>query len=181
MEIECKFNLSSVSFILQPEFKKNIATIKKTIQGYVYSDQCITRYQVNTYPNDDMQGFIIIKSAKEEFERDEYVLSINFKDAKKLIDKYCGDFVIHKYRVVTKDHWEIDIFDGRPLGLFIAEKELDLIDEEINIPEPLSFFVNREVTAIPYFYNQNIAKRRSFCFADKRKELARKIIKEIWP
>ena len=87
--------------------------------------------------------------------RMEFEQKIPYEEALILLEKYPS---IHKIRYilhVSDDrYWEIDQFFGEHEGLWIAEIELDSLDEEIDLPT----WIGEEVTWNAEYYNCNLAR-----------------------
>jgi len=184
LEIERKFLLKNASFFLEPNFKKNILFIEKIKQGYIYSDQCVMRYESAFRQKGGSRGCLIIKTAKEKLVRDLYVLPIDVNETEHIIKQYCDRYIIQKYRITMQDKWQIDIFERPNSGLCLAEREFCSIYEKVNIPDYLQEYIHKDVTEMHYYYGHNIAQKLYFPNASPIREsekLAIKIIKEIWP
>ena len=69
----------------------------------------------------------------------------------------CDGTVVEKHRHLERlgDHtWEVDVFMGDLVGLFVAEIELKREDESFDRP----IWLGPEVTDDPRFYNSNLSK-----------------------
>ena len=103
------------------------------MQGYLsITDTGVTRIRVIS-----KQGFLTIKSKTIGITRNEYEYEIPYKDAVRLIDLSQGE-IIHKTRTKTDfdgKKWEIDEFHGKNKGLWLAEIELDNINESFSKPD----------------------------------------------
>lgn len=87
--------------------------------------------------------------------RREFEQSIPFTEAIDLLELYP---MIHKMRYVfhikgSTRRWEVDQFFGKHEGLWLAEIELDSLDEEIKLPD----WIGKEVTWDAEYYNCNLA------------------------
>ena len=86
----------------------------------------------------------------------EYEQQIPLKEAEALLTEYP---TIHKmrsiYHIENSDrYWEVDQFFGANEGVWLAEIELDSLDEEIELPD----WIREEVTWNADYYNCNLAK-----------------------
>lgn len=87
--------------------------------------------------------------------RREFEQYIPFSEALDLLELYP---MIHKMRYIfhikgSTRRWEVDQFLGKHEGLWLAEIELDSLDEKIKLPE----WIGEEVTWDPEYYNCNLA------------------------
>lgn len=120
-------------------------------QGYVCTGDCVVRARIM-----GKRGCIVLKGKTEGLQRSEYEYEIPRGDAERILDMFCGDRIIEKirYEVEYGNHvWELDRFQGRHEGLFLAEVELNHPDEEIEIPP----WVGREVSGDPAYFNAALA------------------------
>jgi len=88
--------------------------------------------------------------------RMEFEQKIPYEEALALLEKYP---TVHKIRYIlhigdTDRYWEIDQFFGEHEGLWLAEIELDSLDEQIDLPN----WICEEVTWNAEYYNSNLAK-----------------------
>ena len=92
-----------------------------------------------------------VGSGPERLEFEQY---IPFAEALTLLEKYP---MIHKmrhmYPISSTRKWEVDQFFGKLDGLWLAEIELDSLDEEIELP----VWIGEEVTWKAEYYNCNLA------------------------
>ena len=131
-------------------------------QSFIVSRPDVSvRVRVTSKPQDDDLFFqrpvyqeICVKIGNGPI-RNEYEQKIPYDEALALLEKYP---MIHKTRYVlhiddSERYWEIDQFFGKHEGLWLAEIELDSLDEEIELPE----WVGEEVTWNAEYYNCNLA------------------------
>lgn len=71
---------------------------------------------------------------------------------------------VHKRRYCVQRGeftWEIDVFAGHNTGLVLAEVELDSDEASARLSADLPDWVEREVTGQAYYFNTELAKRRT--------------------
>ncbi|MFA7272788.1 MAG: CYTH domain-containing protein [Crocinitomicaceae bacterium] len=125
-------------FLVLPSIQEAIASCERfTIrQGYLNkSKECTVRVRTK---ND--QGFLTIKGPSTNFSRDEYEYGIPYDEAIELF-QLCGENYLEKTRyhlVLEGKLWEIDQFNGKLEGLFVAEIELQSEEETFAQPAWLS-------------------------------------------
>ena len=70
---------------------------------------------------------------------DEYVIATKFKkNEAEVLLKMCNEYIVEKtrYKEKFKDMlWEVDIFEGKNKGLFLAEIELEHENENFDLPD----------------------------------------------
>lgn len=137
-------------FLVHPERLPQLVRGKKIIQAYLSSDPVV---RVRLKGN---RAYLTIKKKWNYIIREEYEYQIPLKDAKKLIkDSICR---VEKTRFNFKlngDTWEIDKFEGKNMGLIIAEIELSKPYE--NFQKPL--WLSREITKDYKYLNVNLANK----------------------
>lgn len=104
------------------------------------------------------KGYLTIKGESQgTATRLEYEYIIPVDEAKEMLELLCEKPIISKYRykVLYKNTlWEIDQFLGENEGLIVAEVELESEDQQIILP----FWIDREVTGDPRYYNASLIK-----------------------
>lgn len=77
-------------------------------------------------------GFITVKTsdglARQEFDR-----KLPDKELAQMLFNICHHQVLKTRYVING--WEIDVFEGTLKGIILAEKEMDSVDEVVEIPE----------------------------------------------
>jgi adenylate cyclase len=102
------------------------------------------------------KGLLTFKSniSEELLSRNEWEFEIPLKDAEEMF-KICLPGTIDKIRYwvpAGRHTWEIDVFQGKNIGLVIAEIELASESEEFEKPG----WLGEEVTGKPEYYNSNL-------------------------
>ena len=101
-------------------------------------------------------AFLTIKGQPVGITRDEYEYPIPLSDACELL-KLCEGDIVEKNSYVLEHagkRWEIDEFLGPNKGLVIAEIELEMSDEKIELPN----WVTVEVSQDNRYYNFNLSR-----------------------
>lgn len=146
VEIERKFLLKNDSW-------KGLAKGDIIRQGYLSTEQNrLVRIRVM-----NKEAFITIKSSSDGLFRNEWEYTIPYDDACEMLDKLCLKPLIEKnrYRIMHEGmFWEVDEFLGENEGLFVAEVELESVDQIVVLPD----WVGKEVTQDPRYYNMNLMK-----------------------
>lgn len=150
MNIEIEHKYSVKPELWQQVVPRNSVEVK---QAYLYSDpQKTVRVRVM-----GLQGFITIKGKTESASRPEFEYEIPVAEAEELIKLFC-------FRIIEKtrhyvDHnghlWEVDQFYGENEGLFIAEIELDSVDETYDLP----VWIDKDITADKRYSNSMLAEK----------------------
>jgi len=149
IEIERKF------LILNNDFKKEAATQKRIVQGYLNSHpERTVRIRIK-----GEQGFITIKGKGNESgtTRMEWEREIPATDAEQLL-ALCEKGAIDKirYEVKAGNHlYEVDEFFGENAGLIIAEIELNDENEAFEKPS----WLGTEVTGDERYYNAYLSQK----------------------
>jgi len=103
------------------------------------------------------KAFLTIKGADVNGQRSEFEFSIPFSDSSYLLEHFCISSIIVKTRrcITWKEKlWEIDEFMGDNKGLWIAEVELKLPGEEVDLP----LWVGEEVTGDEKYFNSYLSQ-----------------------
>jgi adenylate cyclase len=124
-------------------------------QGYLKrSKECTVRIRIR-----NKTGFLTIKGASENFTRDEFEYEIPLTEAEQLLD-LCGIYVLDKIRYELQfagKTWEIDEFQGKLNGFWLAEIELEHENEEFERPE----WLGKEVSLDSRFTNSTLVSLES--------------------
>jgi adenylate cyclase len=124
----------------------------KICQGYLSIDsEKVIRVRIA-----DEQGFLTIKGKAKGIVRTELEYEIPKNEAEVLL-KMCNEFIVEKtrYKEKFKDIlWEVDIFEGKNKGLFLAEIELENENQNFDLPD----WVGEEVTFDYHYYNSWLSK-----------------------
>ena len=145
MEIERKFLVHNAPF---ESWGKGI----EIIQGYLARGQQATA-RVRTF---GLQGFMTIKGKTKGISRQEFEYEIPYEDAQALLRLCEGDIIIKKRWLLRMGShvWEIDRFEGKNLGLIVAEIELKSENEAFTKPE----WVGMEVSDDPRYFNGALSR-----------------------
>ncbi|HPE76736.1 MAG TPA: CYTH domain-containing protein [Draconibacterium sp.] len=146
VEIERKF------LIKTGLWKPTVKGIKIS-QGYLSIDsEKVIRVRIA----DDL-GFITIKGKANGIVRTELEYEIPKNEAEVLL-KMCNGFIVEKTRFkenFLNMTWEVDIFEGKNKGLFLAEIELENENQEFELPD----WVGEEVTFDYHYHNSWLSKQ----------------------
>lgn len=102
------------------------------------------------------QGFVTVKGPRSGASRSEYEFEVPLGDAKELLSTLCKAKLekTRRYLSLPDGHLiELDQYEGRLSGLFIAEVELAQEGDPVALPE----WVGREVTLDPRYSNKSLA------------------------
>ncbi len=139
-------------FLIDTELWKPSVKGIKISQGYLSIDsEKVIRVRVA-----DEQGFLTIKGKAKGLVRPEFEYEIPKNEADMLLEM-CNDFVVEKYRYKEKFMdmlWEVDVFEGKNKGLFLAEIELEHENQEFDLPD----WVGEEVTFNARYYNSWLSR-----------------------
>ncbi|MDE6484508.1 MAG: CYTH domain-containing protein [Duncaniella sp.] len=141
-------------FLVTGSVYRDMAVEKKVIAQAYLSRQ--TDATVRVRRSDD-RGFITVKGRNRGATRGEWEYEIPLQDAVEMA-ALAGGWSIEKTRYIVpyRGHtWEVDEFHGRHEGLVVAEVELSVEDEAIELPP----FAGTEVTGDPAYYNSVLAAR----------------------
>jgi CYTH domain-containing protein len=146
IEIERKFLLKNLNFL------KGIDTGFDIRQAYLMEAQDRSlRVRIK-----NERAFLTLKIGDNALERSEFEYEISLGEAEAMMR--CCSIVLHKKRYEVwhqKVRWEVDVFEGALRGLYLAEVELESLDQIIELPE----WVGEEVTHDPQYLNINLIKR----------------------
>ena len=140
-------------FLIDTKLWKPTVKGIKISQGYLTIDsEKVIRVRIA-----DEQGFITIKGKASGISRTELEYEIPKNDAEILL-KMCNGFVVEKIRFKEKFLnmiWEVDVFEGKNKGLFLAEIELENENQVFDLPD----WVGEEVTFDYHYYNSWLSKQ----------------------
>ena len=146
IEIERKFLVKNVDFLPEQDAGFNIQ------QAYIMeSNDRSLRIRIK-----NERAFLTLKIGKNALERLEFEYEISLIEAQTMLQ--CCSRVLHKKRFEVwyqNVRWEVDVFQGDLLGLYLAEVELESLDQNIELPD----WVGEEVTHDPQYLNVNLIKR----------------------
>ena len=146
IEIERKFLVKNVDFLPEQDAGFNIQ------QAYIMeSNDRSLRVRIK-----NERAFLTLKIGKNALERLEFEYEISLVEAQAMLQ--CCSRVLHKKRFKVwhqNVRWEVDVFQGDLLGLYLAEVELESLDQNIDLPD----WVGEEVTHDPQYLNVNLIKR----------------------
>jgi adenylate cyclase len=106
---------------------------------------------------DDARSVLTIKSAESGLSRQEFEFPVDLHDAEALVALRQGS-VLLKTRFRARHAgatWEVDVYSGDNAGLVIAEIELEIEDQALDLPP----WVGREVTGSARYYAAHLARR----------------------
>lgn len=146
IEIERKFLLKDNSW-------RGGATGTLYRQGYLCTDpQRTVRVRLGSGT-----AILAIKGAGDGIARPEFEYPIPAAEAALLLDSLCLHPLVEKYRYLVPFAgltWEIDEFLGANAGLYLAEIELEQVDQAVPLPP----WIGREVTGDHRYYNAWLAR-----------------------
>ena len=146
IEIERKY------LVANNQWRQNV-TGSLYCQGYIVRDP---RTTVRVRIAHD-KGYLTLKGRVNNLSRPEYEYEIPVSEAEEMLQLWCGDQVIKKYRyhiprgTVT---WEVDEFLDLNAGLVIAEVELASPDQPLDLPQ----WIGSEVSGDVRYYNSYLVK-----------------------
>jgi CYTH domain-containing protein len=104
-----------------------------------------------------LKSYLTIKSETPEISRSEFEYEIPNADAEELLITLC-DARLEKNRFIIfykNKKWEIDVFLKENKGLIVAEIELEIPDENVELPE----WIEKEITGNRKYYNAELVKK----------------------
>lgn len=125
----------------------------RIVQGYL-SKEVLSTVRVRIKGE---KGYITVKSKTVGHTRDEYEYEIPLSDAQAMLSTLV-DKKIDKLRFAVKYNgktWEVDRFQGKLEGLYLAEIELQSEDESFDIPE----WVMKDVSGDPNYFNSVLIEK----------------------
>ena len=143
----------------------NAIDIKVVQSGYIDIDEDKLSQIRITLNSTDQKARINIKGTLHGFSRDEFQFKIKYDEASELMSNISSVVLKKRLKIPYEDKatglnyiWDVDVFLGKNYPLVLAEIELDDPRELQDVPIP--YWVTREVTDDPAFYNVNLAKSR---------------------
>ncbi len=148
VEIERKFLLAN------DDWRARVVRSEDMQQGYLAgppATRCSVRVRLageRAWLNIKSPGGIV---------RDEYEYPLPLADARRMLATLVGNVVAKRRHQVEVDgqRFEIDEFGGANAGLVVAE--IELASEDAPFPRPA--WLGREVSALPRYYNVQLALR----------------------
>lgn len=141
-------------FLVTGEGWKALATSSALLrQGYLSSNSKAT---VRVRSKDDQKAALTLKGLATRISRAEFEYDIPIEDARELL-AMAAPHVLEKRRHIVPFGgliWEVDIFEGRHLGLMIAEVELEREDQSVALPD----WVGAEVSLDERYFNASLAR-----------------------
>ena len=122
-------------------------------QGYIVRDPKTT-VRIRIAKN---KGILTIKGQVQNLARPEFEYEISLEDAQEMLQLWCGEKIIEKYRYripIGNLVWEVDEFVGLNQGLILAEVELDNQNQAIALPD----WIGTEVSGDVRYYNSYLVK-----------------------
>lgn len=155
-EIERKF------LVISDAWRDLVTSSAQLRQGYLSSNAKAT---VRVRSEDDVRAVLTLKGRLEGLSRSEYEYEIPIDDAREML-AMAEPHVIHKRRYLVPFGgmtWEVDVFEGRHLGLVVAEVELDDEDQHVILPD----WVGAEVSHDTRFHNASLSRGDAPSFPDE--------------
>ncbi len=146
IEIERKFLVEGDGWL------PHVIRTEQLRQGYLSTGGGVT---VRIRTVNDAAAFITIKGGGSALARAEFEYAIPIEDARQLFG-YCANQPILKRRHILDlpgGEWIVDAFEGRHLGLTLAEVELKPPFGALDLPA----WLGREVTSDPHYYNSTLS------------------------
>ncbi|MGW8369746.1 MAG: CYTH domain-containing protein [Gammaproteobacteria bacterium] len=147
-EIERKF------LVATDAWRDKVRREMRLRQGYFGGGgRCLTRVRSN-----GRQAWLNVKSRESGMRRLEFDYEIPLEDAEVMLKKFCDGALIDKTRYWVDDSghtWEVDVFHGENAGLIVAEVELKLVTEAVDLPD----WVGEEVTDDIRYYNASLVDK----------------------
>lgn len=146
IEIERKYLVASDGW------RGLVKTTQQLRQGYLTAGGGVT---VRVRTIDDSTAYLTIKSGGSALARSEFEYEIPVTDARQMLG-YSRGAQIEKVRYsldLPGGDWVIDEFQGRHVGLMIAEVELQSATGALDLPD----WIGDEVTGDPQYYNSSLA------------------------
>jgi adenylate cyclase len=122
------------------------------VQGYLLADDYRT-VRVRIAGNN---GFLTIKGKSGGLSRKEFEYRIPLEDARELLQLSITSIIEKKRSSIEWEGktWEVDEFEGKNKGLFMAEIELKSEDEIVSVPP----WIGEEVTGDIRYYNSYLSQ-----------------------
>lgn len=132
---------------------KRLPRGERLVQGYLSFGPLVRVRTVEPLGRGRKHGLLTIKGQGTRV-RPEFEYRIPHTDAGVLLGM-CGERVLQKVRMRI-GRWELDRYEKRHTGLWLAEMELTHPDEAL--PDPLPKWASREVTEDPRYTNSRLAQ-----------------------
>lgn len=129
----------------------------RLIQGYLSFMPLVRVRTATPLGRGRAQAFLTIKSRGTRV-RAEYEYRIPNTDARELL-ALCGEMKLQKVRLHLGP-WELDRYEGRHKGLWLAE--IELAHPDTPLPDPLPAWLGREVTDNPRYTNSSLARLKGW-------------------
>lgn len=129
----------------------------RLIQGYLSFLPLVRVRTVQQLSRRSTQAFLTVKGRGTRV-RAEFEYSIPVKDAEALLE-LCGQMWLQKIRRCMGP-WEVDCYEGRHAGLWLAEIELSRARQPL--PKPLPPWIGHEVTDDPRYTNSRLARLKKW-------------------
>jgi adenylate cyclase len=141
-------------FLVLPEHRAELAQVKGIYlrQGYLSTDPSKTiRIRIK-----DDQAFLTVKGLTAGISRIEIETNITVSSAEALFDAFIVNEIqkIRRNIVVNGKCWEVDEFLGKHEGLWMAEIELEKVEEKFSIPA----WAGREVSHEKEYFNSYLSE-----------------------
>ncbi|MDB5256622.1 MAG: hypothetical protein JWM14_1317 [Chitinophagaceae bacterium] len=141
-------------FLILPEHRAELAKEKGIYlrQGYLSTDPSKTiRIRIKAD-----QAFLTVKGLTSGISRTEIETNISVSSAEALFDAFIVNEIqkIRRNIEVNGKCWEVDEFLGKHQGLWIAEIELEKVDEKFTLPA----WIGREVSAEKEYFNSYLSE-----------------------
>lgn len=146
-EIERKF------LVISEAWRDLVTSSALLRQGYLSSNGKAT---VRVRSEDDGKAVLTLKGRLKGLSRPEYEYAIPIDDAREML-LMAEPHVIYKRRHLLPFGgliWEVDEFEGRHLGLVMAEVELDNEDQLVILPD----WVGAEVSHDTRYHNASLSR-----------------------
>lgn len=123
------------------------------VQSYIHSSEEVTvRVRIK-----GEKAYLTIKGKTVGVSRSEFEYEIPVTDAEEMISQFSEKQIRKlRYEIPLGNHtWEVDVFEGKLVGLILAEIELDSEDEEFEKPD----WVTKDVSTDAGYYNAILIER----------------------
>lgn len=158
MEIERKFLLKEIPEKLESYMKLEIE------QGYISTKPTIRIRKINSrYILTVKSKFDVCKSDGDPIINNEIECEITKKEYEALKEKICGDLLRKNRYIIPLEQGlkvELDIFQGRLLGLVFAEVEFKSVEEAKNFNKPT--WLGKDVSDDKRYRNSEIVKLEQY-------------------
>ncbi len=114
----------------------------------------------------DSKAMLNIKQSTLDIARAEFEYEIPLADAEHMLEHRCDGHIVEKNRYIIDfdgSRWEVDEFLGENEGLFIAETELDSIDQTFSRPP----WLGPEVSEDERYFNSYLSQKQYNQWSEK--------------